>query len=140
MSLISDVNEEINNLEQTPKKLRQFSGLMFLISCAFLYYFYPKEHGFWMGFFFVFFIVFLVGLYRPQSVKKIHRIWMKLAFMMGWFVSRFLLSLIYFFVVTPIGVFSRIFGKKFIETGFNPKEVSYWKKRKTAKIDYTKMS
>ncbi|KAA3613533.1 MAG: hypothetical protein D8M58_16760 [Calditrichaeota bacterium] len=140
MSLISDVNEEVNNLDQSPKKLKQFSLLMFLISSAGLIYFYFEPHGFWIGFFFVFFVVFFIGLFKPLFVKKTHKIWMKLAFIMGWFVSRFLLSLIYFFVVTPIGLITRIFGKKFIETGFGRNENSYWKKRVNPKIDYTKMS
>ncbi len=140
MSLISDVNEELSNLEQTPKKLRQFSILMFVITCAFFYYFYPWGNVFWIGFIAVFFLQFLIGIFVPKAVRKVHTMWMKLAFIMGWFVSRFLLILIYFLIVTPIGLVSRVFGKKFIETGFKTNNVSYWKKRLSPKIDYTKMS
>jgi hypothetical protein len=140
MSLISDVKEELGNLDQTPKKLRQFSMLMFVISSVILYNLYPWKIGFWFGLFTAFFVLFLIGIFRPQLVRKVNKLWMGLAFAMGWFVSRFLLSLIYFFIVTPIGLISRAFGKKFIKTGFNKDEHSYWEKRDNPKIDYTKMS
>ena len=140
MSLISDVKDELGSLEQTPKNLGQFSGLMFVISCAFLYYLFPWQLGFWIGFFSAFFVLFLVGIFVPRSIHHVHSLWMGFAFGMGWFVSRFLLGLIYFFIVTPIGLISRAFGKMFIETGFKSNEESYWKKRVNPKIDYTKMS
>ena len=139
MSLINDVKEELGNLEQTPKKLRQFSGLMFVVSSALLYYLYPHI-GFWFGAFIVFFVIFLQGIFKPKSLKTTHKLWMGLAFFMGWFVSRFLLTLIYFIILTPIGLLTRLFGKVFIETGFKTNSDSYWNKRVNPKIDYTKMS
>ena len=140
MGLINDIKEELGSLEQTPKKLKQFSGLMLFVSGIFLYYFYPWKPSFWLGSFSVFSVIFLIGLFIPSAVRKIQRLWMGLAFIMGWFVSRFLLGLIYFFIVAPIGAISRVFGKRFIETAFKTDSGSYWKKRANPKIDYTKMS
>ena len=140
MSLISDVKEELSSLDQSTKQIRQFSALM-LVAFAVLWYYALQHHWDWLATMSVLlFFFFLSGFRCGSSVRFVHKYWMGLAFVIGWFVSRFLLGLIYFFIVTPIGLISRVFGKKFIETGFKSNEESYWKKRVNPKIDYTKMS
>ena len=43
---------------------------------------------------------------------------MGIAFAIGWIVSRAILILLFYFVVTPIGIIARFFGKKFIDISF----------------------
>ncbi len=140
MSLISDVRDELDTLNQSTKQIRQFSTIM-LVAFAALWYYALQNHFDWLATISIlFFIFFLSGFRCGSSVRFVHKYWMALAFGIGWFVSRLLLSLIYFVIVTPIGLISRMLGKKFIEAGFEKSKSSYWKKRINPKIDYTKMS
>jgi len=140
MSLISDVYDELKGLNQSTKSLRQFSILMWFIASGFLIYGIFNQIETMVYITAILALLFLVGFIFPKSVKKIHFYWMAFAFIMGWFVSRFLLSLIYFFVVTPIGLIRRIFGKHFLDLSYKSVRKSYWVKRDNPKVDYSKMS
>jgi hypothetical protein len=72
-------------------------------------------------------------------LRPFHRLWMMLALAMGFVMSRVILSLLYYLVLTPIGLLAKIVGKKFMPLGFDKNAPTYWKKREnTAKqqIDY----
>jgi hypothetical protein len=55
---------------------------------------------------------FLAGgvLYQPM-LRPVFLVWMKIAFALGWFNTRLLLSLVYFLLFTPIGLVQRLFGR-----------------------------
>jgi hypothetical protein len=47
----------------------------------------------------------------PEMLRPIHKAWMKLAEVLGWLNTRLILGLIFFFVVTPMGIVRRWLGK-----------------------------
>lgn len=44
----------------------------------------------------------------------------------GWMMSRIVLFMAYYLVITPIGIITRIFGYNTISRGFNKTAKSYW--------------
>ena len=48
-----------------------------------------------------------IGVFIPWLAGKIHWAWMKLAHVMGFVMSKVMLTLVYTLVVIPMGVFSR---------------------------------
>lgn len=54
---------------------------------------------------------FLLGLLAPRAVKPIFLGLMYLTFPIGWIISHILLAVIYFGVITPIGLILRLSGK-----------------------------
>ncbi len=54
----------------------------------------------------------VIGLFIPVLAKLIHDGWMKLAQVLGFVMSKVLLSLVYFIVVLPMSLFARLFGGK----------------------------
>lgn len=58
------------------------------------------------------------------------KIWMTFACIMGFFVSRILLSVLFYVVLTPISIIMRIFGLKFLDKSFDKDTSSYWIERK----------
>ena len=50
---------------------------------------------------------------------------MTLAIILGFFVSRLLLSVIFYFVVTPIGLIMRMIGKDLLDLKLKDRD-SYW--------------
>ena len=70
--------------------------------------------------------------------KPIHIAWMKLAFILGWVMTRVILSLFFYFVLTPIGILLRIGGKDLLDTKINKEAKSYWIKRSDGALDNTR--
>jgi len=71
-------------------------------------------------------ILILLGMTRPMSLRLIHRAWMGLAMGMGWFVTKVILLVLFYLVVTPLGVLSRLSGRNSLNLKFDRKEEQYW--------------
>lgn len=72
-------------------------------------------------------------------LRPFHKLWMMLALLMGFVMSRVILTILYYIVLTPIGLLAKIVGKKFMPLGFDKKASTYWEKRENTakqKIDY----
>ena len=85
---------------------------------------------------FIISLVFLFfGLVLPALLKPIHKTWMAFSTFLGWFMTRVILSVLFFLVVTPIGFLARLCGKEFLDKKFKNNVNSYWIPRKTIKFD-----
>ena len=72
-------------------------------------------------------------------LRPFHRLWMMLALAMGFVMSRVILTLLYYLILTPIGLLAKIVGKKFMPLGFDKNAKTYWEKRENIvkqQIDY----
>ena len=56
----------------------------------------------------------------------VFRKWMKLAEGMGWVMTRVILSLFYFLILTPFGLVRRLMGKPTLDTAWRDGKASYW--------------
>ena len=68
----------------------------------------------------------LVFFAIPAARRPIYLGWMYAAFPIGWTVSHLLLGLIYFGVITPIGLIMRASGHDALERRFDRSAKSYW--------------
>ena len=74
-------------------------------------------------------IIFLVlGLLNSKILNPFKRIWIKFGEILGKMIAPLVLSIVYFIVITPIGLLLRIFGKDLLGIKFLKKK-SYWIKR-----------
>ncbi|HTR81133.1 MAG TPA: SxtJ family membrane protein [Bacteroidota bacterium] len=142
MSWISDVHEEIQRLKKTPKELKKFGlivGSVFLV-LAFAGYFKQWPRFLCGSFFGVGVIIFFTGLFAARLLSKVYSVWMGIAFAIGWIVSRAILVFLYYLVITPIGFFARLSGKRFIDVEWGMTSKSFWiLRQKSKKINYNKM-
>jgi hypothetical protein len=85
-------------------------------------------------------LLLLAAAFAPSLLRYIYRPWIALAFAMSWLVTRVILTLLFFLVVTPIGLLQRLCGKGALEFRFKSGETSYWQSRSThpAPADYEK--
>jgi hypothetical protein len=60
----------------------------------------------------------------PSLLRPVYRGWMRLGEALAWVNTRILLTLIFFLVVTPIGLVMRLFGRSPIATA--RRNDSYW--------------
>ncbi len=72
-------------------------------------------------------IVFLLlSLLIPAWLAPVRRIWLALGEALGFVVTRIILSVLFYLVVTPTGLLGRIFGKKFLNFDFSSQKESFW--------------
>jgi hypothetical protein len=141
MSWIKDVKEELKALDISKKSLRNFGllvgGIFFLLG---LWIYYRSQSPLGIVFFVIGTLLLLFGLVSPNSLSQVFKIWMGLAFALGWLMSRVLLTILFYFVITPIGFVAKVVGKDFLDINYKMKRESYWIIRPIdKKVDYTKM-
>jgi hypothetical protein len=69
----------------------------------------------------------LLGYLRPGVFRPVYVLWMALALPIGWTISHLLLMIVYYLVMTPIGLLMRLFGYDPMERQFECSAKSYWK-------------
>ena len=62
----------------------------------------------------------------PPLFRQIYKVWIAFSVILGYFVSRILLSIIFFLVVTPVGLIMRLTGKDPMERKWDPAAPTYW--------------
>ena len=74
-------------------------------------------------------IIFLcLGLLNSKILTPLNVIWFKFGIILGKIVSPIVMSIIFFFIVTPISIIMKIFGKDLLSLKYN-KQKSYWIKK-----------
>ena len=74
-------------------------------------------------------LIFLVlGLLNSKLLNPLNLAWIKFGKILGKVVAPIVLGVIYFIIVTPIGLFLRLIGKDLLQIKFS-KNNSYWIKR-----------
>lgn len=56
-------------------------------------------------------VVGLVAIIAPGALSPFNRVWMKLGDLMGKVVSPLVLGVIFFLLITPVGLIGRLFGR-----------------------------
>ena len=74
-------------------------------------------------------IIFLIlGLLNSKLLSPLNLFWIKLGELLGKIIAPIVMALIYFIILTPIGLFLRLIRKDILNLKFS-KENSYWIKR-----------
>ncbi len=143
MSLINDVNTDIEKLDLSKKSLVKFAytvGGIFTLLSVFLIL---KNNVSVIAVITGTAGVFLLtgGLLFPLKLRNIYKYWMTIAVLLGWFVSKIILTVLFYFVLMPIGLLAKVFGKQFMNLKFKDGADSYWIKKDNInnKINYEKM-
>tara|TARA_B100002051_G_C16596574_1_gene565715 strand:- start:260 stop:628 length:369 start_codon:yes stop_codon:yes gene_type:complete len=71
------------------------------------------------------FVFLLLGLTNSQLLTPLNKIWFKFGIFLGKIVSPLVMSIIFFLLVTPIGILMRLFKKDLLNLKYNSKK-SYW--------------
>ena len=71
-------------------------------------------------------LIFLVlGLLNSKILNPFNQIWFKFGVLLGRIISPLIMAIIFFFVVTPIGLIMRTLGKDILNLRYNTKK-TYW--------------
>ncbi len=123
MSFLSD----IRTIKSGDRELRSFGhvvgGVFFALGVFFLWK--GKAHApyfLWPGA-----ALAILGFVAPRALRPVQKAWMALALAMGWVMTRVLLGALFYLILTPIGLITRMTGKDFMGTKGSPP--SYWTPR-----------
>ena len=121
----------------SPKHLRQFAGLFLIIflGLAAWRWFHGNQGMGTQILGAVAIVIGLVGLAIPAAIRPIYTGWMIAAFPIGWTVSRIVLGVVYFLVVTPIGRVFKLTGRDTLGLSRQPSATSYWTPKRGASND-----
>ena len=120
--------QEIKNIKTGKKDIRSFGitfGIILLVVSLLLFYYDNETYEIVA----IIAVVFIgVGLIIPILLKPFFIIWMTFAVILGWVMTRVILSIIFYLVMTPIGLITRFLGEDFLAL----KKIdssSYWNQR-----------
>ena len=77
-------------------------------------------------------IFLILGLLNSKILTPLNKIWFKFGIFLGRIVSPLVMGIIFFLVVTPIGLIMRLLGKDLINLKYNNNK-SYWIEKKGPK-------
>ena len=71
-------------------------------------------------------IIFLIlGLFNSKLLTPLNKLWSKFGILLGKIISPLIMGIIFFFVVTPIGLLMRLLKKDLLNLKFNKRQ-TYW--------------
>ena len=128
--------EEIRNIKSETSDLKKFGlligAILFLGS---LYLLWKQQHNYAVAGFILGVVFAALAFVGPVVLKPLQRAWMAMAVVMGFVMSRIIVAVIFYGMVTPIGLAGRLAGKKFLELKTDKATASYWIGRDQAKTE-----
>ena len=118
--------DEIKNIKTEVIDLRKFGIIVGTVLLIFVGLLLWKEKESFQLFLAIGIFLFVAGIAIPVILKPFYWLWMVFATILGWFMNRVILSLLFFVILTPIGLIARLFGKQFLELKWDRSQNSYW--------------
>ena len=79
---------------------------------------------------------FLISVATPKSLNGMTKLWLRFGEALGYFISPITLGLIFFLLITPVGVLTRLFGRDELLLKKKNKK-SYWLARQKTDDKFT---
>ena len=128
--------DDLKNIRTDNKAIRDFGiliGLILLIIAGILFY---KERESYELLILLGILFIGLGLGMPIILKPFYLVWMNFAVVLGWLMTRLILGLLFYVIVSPIGLISRLFGKEFLELKNSSLDSSYWNYKNSRRISH----
>jgi len=131
---MKDIIAEIRNIKESKKDLRKFGlsvGIVLFIISALLFWFDKTSY---LIFGIIGVSLIILAIVYPKLLKPFNKVWMSIAIVLGWFMTKVILIILFYIILTPIGIIAKIFGKKFLNLKKDKAVNTYWEYRKDEKI------
>ncbi|MCH8010900.1 MAG: hypothetical protein IIA61_02965 [Candidatus Marinimicrobia bacterium] len=131
MNWIKEILKEIQQLDTSNKAIRKFCVVIAVALGVIGSFIYLKTQSLttvkWLWGIGLLFLI--LGFILPSVLRPVYRLWMLLAYFIGGIVSRVILTVLFYFVITPTGLVLRLFGKDVLDKKFEKNRESYWVKK-----------
>ncbi len=121
--------EDISKIKSTRKELREFAFTIGVVLIVF------SGLALWRGksssaYLFISGLIFTaLGAALPAVLKPLQKAWMAFSVVIGFFMSRVLLAILFYGVMTPIGLLTKCLGKDILDQRISRDRASYWRER-----------
>lgn len=130
--------EEIRELDPTRKDLRSFGllvgGIFFLLGAFFWWREKGPEVLYW-SFVVVGGLLVLLGAVVPGGLRRVYMAWMSMAVVLGFVMTRVLLTIFFFLVLTPVGLLFRLIGRDVLNRKLDRDAATYWETKEYLIVD-----
>tara|TARA_Y100000590_G_C15508720_1_gene934569 strand:+ start:192 stop:602 length:411 start_codon:yes stop_codon:yes gene_type:complete len=120
--------EEIKNIKTSIKDLKSFGFTMgvilSMISAALFYY----NNNIFQTIAILSSVFIGFGVLLPIVLRPIYMVWMIFALIFGWIMTRVILGIVFYFIITPIGLLTRLLGEDFLGLRITNSN-SFWNQR-----------
>ena len=127
--MIPVIIEDLKNIQSTPRDLRSFGlgvgAVLALIGGLLLW----RQSPAYPYFLCAGGALVVLGLLLPRVLMPLQKVWMGFAVIMGWFMTRLILGILFYLILTPLSLSMRLFGKRFLDKKPDPSLDSYWHRR-----------
>ena len=104
---------------------RSFGIVFFIVFLLIALYPLLKDNDLRIWSLVISFIFLVLGLINSKVLTPLNRLWFKFGLLLGRFISPLIMGIIFFVVVTPIGIIMRLLKKDLLNLKYTKKE-SYW--------------
>ena len=104
---------------------RSFGIVFFIVFLLIALYPLLKDNDLRIWSLVISFIFLILGLINSKILTPLNRLWFKFGLLLGKFISPLIMGIIFFAVVTPIGIIMRLLKKDLLNLKYNEKE-TYW--------------
>ena len=126
---------ELKNIKSDKKSLREFGltvgGILVILGFVALW----RHKGSYPYLLVPGAALVILGFAIPAALLPFQKAWMTLAVLIGYFMSRLILVVLFYVVITPIGVITRLSGKDTLDERIQKSRASYWMVRDPAPKD-----
>lgn len=123
------LKQEFAEITSTKRDCRNFGisvGIVLLLIGAFLFWKERPSAPWFLG---IGGGLAFLGLVVPMVLKPLQRPWMMFAIILGYIMSRVILSILFFVIFTLIGRIARLFGAKLLDISFDRSAKTHWNSR-----------
>jgi hypothetical protein len=128
MNFLKEIKKEILEIDYSKNKLRNFGfligGILLIVG---LYFYLIKNFSLWL--FTIGLIIFILGIILPLWLKWLYLIWMSFAAILGYFLFRVFMAILFYLMITPLGWLRLLVKGDFLDLKINRDKKSYWLKR-----------
>ena len=132
------IAQEIRELKSGTKELRQFGwvvGGVFLLIGAFFWYLGATwfRIPLWIGSPLV-----VLGTIVPIVLKPVYFAWMSMAAVLGFVMTRVILTVFFFVILTPVGLVFKVIGRDALHRKLDRGASTYWIEKEYPIADRTR--
>ena len=108
---------------------RNFGLVFFVVFLIFSFWPLTYDGSIRIWFAIISLIFLILGLMNSKLLTPLNKLWFKFGIILGAIIAPISMGVVFFLVITPIGLTMRIMGKDLLRKKYDKKKETYWIKR-----------
>jgi hypothetical protein len=129
--IIKDIRFEIREMVTDKATVRKFGIIFSVLLLAISGWLWYKDNSLWTWFGGTGVLMLLIAAAATFIIVPVYKAMTVFSIIIGYFVSRLILTLMFVIFFVPIGLFMKLFGKDILDKKLDKQAASYWLKKET---------